>query len=458
MDFIEWIDVNNAVTDIFSGLIVSFITAVVVAIFVKKYVSQITFSRKMKALGFQSATVDKVSRYERNKLFKEAKEIKMIRVSGLHFFIDNEKLIKDSLNDGLTMKFLCSNPYSTFLEDIENMEHHHKDKDGNYIRSKNKKIKDEVLKIHEMYKDTTLQIKFYNTEYRIPFTLGYFKDDTIKAWLTVTLPPYISTKNNFILRGFKDLKNTKDDDENFIDMMEVHFDNVWEHGSYNYDEIMVNENNSVILNNYKKWKEQNEIAKNNMKVPSKKSSLLIEVAAQHPLINGKFPNDEFKARLDASLNIYKDKINDYAKISFYIPGSRHTYEGIEDQVSLSKAGKTYLMKQGISENKIYSDEANNKYTDNQGVYNSIDECMVASKIYNDNHFSDMYCVCSPAQLHRKALAYIKFGIIPKMYSVPLESLYHDYVEEIYKYIPSLINYSDNINDKLRLSRIPKKTS
>ena len=226
MDFTNLIDLNTAFTDIFSGLIVALITAVVAAIFVKKYVSQISFSRKMKSLGFESASVDKVTNYERRKLFMEAEEIKMIRVSGLHFFIDNEKLIKESLDRGLNMKFLCSSPYSNFLNDIENMEQNHIGPNGKPIRNDIDKIRDEVFKIYEMYKDTSLQIKFFNTEYRIPFTLGYFKNETIKAWLTVTLPPYISTNNNFILRGFKDMKNSKDNDENFIDMMEVHFDNV----------------------------------------------------------------------------------------------------------------------------------------------------------------------------------------------------------------------------------------
>ena len=173
MDFTNFIDFNTALTDIFSGLIVALITAVVAAIFVKKYFTQITFSRKMKSLGFESASVDKVTNYERRKLFREAEEIKMIRVSGLRFFINNEKLIKESLDRGLNMKFLCTNPYSNFLNDIENMEHNHIGPKGKPIRNEIDKIRDEVFKIYEMYKDTSLQIKFFNTEYRIPFRMEW---------------------------------------------------------------------------------------------------------------------------------------------------------------------------------------------------------------------------------------------------------------------------------------------
>ena len=193
------------------------------------------------------------------------------------------------------------------------------------------------------------------------------------------------------------------------------------------------------------------MAKNN----NKHKTLLIEVAAQHPLKNGEFPNEEFKSRLDSCIRYYKDEYNNFEKIYIYIPGSRHTFNGVDDKISLSDAGKNYLISKSIPADCIFGEDANNKYKYNEGVYNSIDECYVSSKIYEDNNFSDIACFCSPAQLHRKALAYIKFGIIPNMYSVPEDLMFHDYVDEVFKYIPALINgHKDNINDKIKKSRKP----
>ena len=42
-----------------------------------------------------------------------------------------------------------------------------------------------------------------------------------------------------------------------------------------------------------------------------------------------------------------------------------------------------------------------------------------------------------------------------MYSVPEDLMFHDYVDEVFKYIPALINgQKDNINDKIKKSRKP----
>jgi hypothetical protein len=63
---------------------------------------------------------------------------------------------------------------------------------------------------------------------------------------------------------------------------------------------------------------------------------------------------------------------------------------------------------------------------------------------------------------RKMLSYIHFGYVPYMHTVSCDSMYHDYIDEIFKYIPILIHdkyalqgKSDEA-DRLRGLRKPKQ--
>ena len=101
------------------------------------------------------------------------------------------------------------------------------------------------------------------------------------------------------------------------------------------------------------WTKQKEDAMVPMQLGAA-SRILIEVAAQHPLIDGCEPNDEFRARLDKAIeyyNRYKDKVSE---IRFYIPGSLHEM----DAISLSEAGKDYLIANGINKDLIFAEDAN----------------------------------------------------------------------------------------------------
>ena len=55
---------------------------------------------------------------------------------------------------------------------------------------------------------------------------------------------------------------------------------------------------------------------------------------------------------------------------------------------------------------------NRRYKGEQGVYNTADECFVASRIFFDGDYRRLHCVCSPNQIQRKKLFYIAFGVIP----------------------------------------------
>ena len=167
----------------------------------------------------------------------------------------------------------------------------------------------------------------------------------------------------------------------------------------------------------------------------KNDGLLIEVAAQHPLIDGVYPNPEFSARLDAAIKRYELERENGETVKIYVPGSRHMQNGVADRISLSKAGCDYLETQGVDSADLYGEDANSKYKGDDGVYNSSDECYVAASLFRDLGFGRLASYCSPAQLMRKALSYIQFGVFPDMYSVPCDDMFHDYVDEIFIHIP-----------------------
>lgn len=235
-DILKMINWGDALTDIVSSLIVTLVTAVVGVIFVKKYLAQLKFSNKMKELGFVNTSTNKQSQIEIKKMCKSAMEIKIIFVSGFHYFNANEVNLKRALKRGVKIKFLCCNPHSIFLKDIENMEYNQIGDDGKRLRERNKKISSEIYDLIEKYKDFGLQIRFYSTEYRLPYVLSYYEDGSVKAWLTMTLPPYKSAKS-FVLRGEKKKDQIYDDETNFVDMMETNFNVIWEHGSKSLDEL-----------------------------------------------------------------------------------------------------------------------------------------------------------------------------------------------------------------------------
>lgn len=214
---------------------------------------------------------------------------------------------------------------------------------------------------------------------------------------------------------------------------------------------------------YKVWKKLYEDAKANMRDVKDKSGTLIEVAAQHPLLDGERPNEEFEKRLQLAIDIYRQELMENKKVKIYVPGSIHMDNGIVDKCSLSEAGKKYLVDNGVNPNDIYADNMNIKYKGDKGVYNSTDECFVASNIFGDERFKHLHCVCSSGQMMRKMLSYIRFGYVPYMHTVSCDNMYHDYIDEIFKYIPILLEDQDALQgeskeaDRLRKLRKPNES-
>lgn len=193
--------------------------------------------------------------------------------------------------------------------------------------------------------------------------------------------------------------------------------------------------------NIEQWKEKEIEAK--FKTQGRKNlykKTLVEVAAQHPLKEGKSPGEEYAKRLDIVCELMGEDVY------IYLPGSLH----IPDEIQLCEAGKEYLLKKGVPEDRIIITE--------DEVYNSTDECKVASRILVENEFAELICICSPAQLMRKALSYISFGVYPSFRIASCDELFHSYVEEATRNIPILLNGDEELErEKERLceERKPK---
>lgn len=182
--------------------------------------------------------------------------------------------------------------------------------------------------------------------------------------------------------------------------------------------------------NVDQWKEKEMEAK--FKSKGRRNlykKILVEVAAQHPLKEGKFPGEEYAKRLDIACELMGEDVY------IYLPGSLH----IPDEISLSEAGKEYLLKKGVPEDRLIITE--------DEVYNSTDECKIASRILVENKFAELICICSPAQLMRKALSYISFGVYPSFRIASCDELFHSYVEEAIRNIPILLNGGKELERK-----------
>ena len=228
-------DMGSVIQDIVSGLSITAITAAVGYCLVSKYISKLQFSAKMQSYGFVNTSTNKQTRKEMKEMCEKAVKVKIINVSGFHYLNDNEQLLKQALARGLEIQFLAAAPDSRFLTDIEGLEYH-TIINGRRMREKEDKIGAEVWALIEKYRAFGMKMRFYSTEYRLPYVLAYYEDGSVKAWLTMTLPPYKSTKA-FVLRGRKGGEEDEEAEINFVDMMESNFDTIWNYNSESLEEL-----------------------------------------------------------------------------------------------------------------------------------------------------------------------------------------------------------------------------
>ena len=196
----------------------------------------------------------------------------------------------------------------------------------------------------------------------------------------------------------------------------------------------------------KEWKEKYALARKKLdKRQRLKSFVLIEIAAQHPL-NGSQPGEEFRARLDYGFHLYQQLSQEGKEVSIYVPGSVHLNHGVAEPVSLSEAGCRYLLDLGVPELCLLGENENQEYMQGMGVYNSCDECYVSSKLFHDGGYGDLHCICSPNQALRKQLFYINFGVIPVMHTVRTSEMYHDFTQELFHSVPTVLYRYPNWSD------------
>jgi hypothetical protein len=186
------------------------------------------------------------------------------------------------------------------------------------------------------------------------------------------------------------------------------------------------------------WYEKYRKAEQFMQGRRFRPSVLIEIAAQHPLKDGTIPGPEFAARLDRGRELFREYSTDGRLVEVYVPGSRHMHHGRVDKVSLSAAGCQYLAAAGLPAATLHGEDLNGVYKDQDGVYGSADECFVAASYFRDQGFGTLLSVVSPAQLLRKTLHYIEFGVLPLNITVPTVDGYHNYLDEVFERIPHVL--------------------
>lgn len=139
----------------------------------------------------------------------------------------------------------------------------------------------------------------------------------------------------------------------------------------------------------KYWYEKQRLAQQTMEGRRGCNGNLIECASK-VLEDGLYPDFEFRARLDRTIELYHKLRRENEVVHIYVPGSLHKENGISDQSTLSTAGRRYLIERGVPDEFILGDRENELYKNDEGVLNSADECFVASKIFHAGAYREEY--------------------------------------------------------------------
>lgn len=142
-----------------------------------------------------------------------------------------------------------------------------------------------------------------------------------------------------------------------------------------------------------------------------KVTTLIVAHAQHPIENGIYPGNDFRARLDMAALTFRQPAEHSSQTLLYVPGSLHR----GDSVSLSEAGVDYLRDQGIPRDVLRGAEWNTLFRNEKGVYCTADEVEVAVRGLTEIAKSKetgrrVVAVCALGQAARLKLHYDGFGL------------------------------------------------
>lgn len=419
--------------------------------------------------GYPTTTEDMEKR------LKGAKEIIFVSTTGSGFLKTYKKLLSEAVSHGAELSVVVADYNSQFCRDVGELEVFDENAQNNLSDKNCLRIASEfdstVQYLNEVYSEAKRSSE--ETVGAVRCCCGYtlirqtsfivrYEDSSAWGWITCTVPPersadrtpsivvsgsllsdtfvqviwrYCKTLTSFAIKkggAFDILGNTeatpfsqllKEDGENDI---------------------------NIIFNKAKSyWSDKLAEAKANM--TDRKlvyEAVLIEVAAQHPLFRRTEPNKEFRQRLDKAIELYNSLTEQGVPVTIYLPGSRHKYRGIADDISLSDAAVNYLVSKGIPKDVLLGDEMNIRYKGDDGVYNSADECFVTSQIFFDGEYAELICVCSPNQIMRKNMFYIEFGCLPTCYGVTTDNMHHaNVVDEIFDSLNTVLYFDHSWQDK-----------
>ncbi len=411
--------------------------------------------------------------------FATAKKIYFLSTTGAGLLKSVKEIaIPLALKNNAEINIIIPDKDSVFCEDVALAECK-QDGFGNIIEEQNKKrIHSEFDSVFQYLNEAYWHIKkstsnaqvgtitcyCSQTLLRQTILLAIDENDNAWGWTTMTMPPLRTTDcPSFAVEG---KANTS-----FIKLMMDYCESIKsiaiDRGEYcSIDGSTIsNHFNNRNIDRKQYWEDKRSTAVEFMRKRRKSySNILIEVAAQHPLYNGRTPNEEFMKRLDSAILLRKSLQDENTKVYIYVPGSRHSYNGIDDEISLSQAGREYLISRGVNEDFIYADKENVLYKGDDGVYNSADECYVSSLIFKNEKFGRLICVCSPYQIMRKTFFYLEQGIMPECYGISSEDMFHDIVSEYFNSLWVTVfddpDWQDKINSEMyinsRRERMPIK--
>lgn len=271
--------------------------------------------------------------------------------------------------------------------------------------------------------------------------------DKFWAWVTFTMPPRRASSGTVSMEVYNEINDNSNNDLSLTYNIKEYVMEICELAKKykQFYEITLNSFLPEYFTEYgnldaakAEWKQFYDNAQKNMQKHQNYNRELIEIAAQHPLVNGEKPDTVFKSRLDRGILLYEQLKKEGKSPVIYVPGDLH----IPDKRSLSSAGVEYILSTGkVMPEDLLGEEMNRKYKGEDGVYNSADECFTASKIFMNGNFSRLHCICSDSQAWRKKLFYWRFGVIPMIYTVPNDSFHNDF-DETFDAVPNII-FSDH---------------
>ena len=215
--------------------------------------------------------------------------------------------MSDFVANGGNIQLLCCKPYSNELFDIQNIEEKIYG-DRQQIHREFTDVYSELINIYNVAKAKgtahknigKIEVGFLSTLLRSSFLIFENTSNNKKTgWFTITLPPAKSRETV----SFEIISNDKSVSSNNLILRTInHFNSIWNYAISKDEVFLIGSQNDALKdisdqNPKKYWEEKEKIAVFNTKKRKRNRKVLIEVAAQHPLTDGLYPNEEFAARL-----------------------------------------------------------------------------------------------------------------------------------------------------------------